>query len=247
VAYRKDFVSKNLRKCCVVAVLAHRGASASKPENTVEAFCEARRLGADGVELDVRRSADGALVVHHDSSIPGRGPVAALRVVDLPPEVPLLEAAVAACGDLLVNIELKELPGEAGYDAAYPLAALVAEFVIDGDLVGRVLVSSFDLAAVDAVRAIEPSIPTAWLTGGGYDQQAALETVVGRGHHALNAHHAGVTAGLVANAHRLGVAVNTWTIDDPDRIRRVAADGVDASITNRPDIARQALAALSPA
>src|SRR5260370_6189299 len=94
----------------VVAVLAHRGASAVAPENSLEAFCEARRLGADGVELDVRRSADGALVVHHDAEIAGVGRVAALKVVDLPPVVPLLEPAIAACGDLLVNIELKDLP-----------------------------------------------------------------------------------------------------------------------------------------
>jgi glycerophosphoryl diester phosphodiesterase len=227
----------------VVAVLAHRGASAIKRENTVEAFCEARRLGADGVELDVRRSADGALVVHHDASIPGAGPVASLSVVDLPPHVPLLEAAVAASGDLLVNIELKELPGEIGYDPGHPLAALVARFVVERGLAGRVLISSFDLAAVDLVRAIEPSIPTAWLTASGYDQRAALETVVDRGHQALHPQYAGVTADLVAEAHRLGIAVNTWTVDDPEGIRRLASDGVDGIITNRPDLARAVLAA----
>jgi glycerophosphoryl diester phosphodiesterase len=227
----------------MVAVLAHRGASAVKPENTVEAFCEARRMGADGVELDVRRSADGALVVYHDATIPGSGPISALRVRDLPAGVPLLEAAVAASGDLLVNIELKELPGEVGYDPSHPLAALVADFVIQGHLTGRVLVSSFDLAAVDAVHAIEPLIVTGWLTGSGYNQQEALETVVDRGHQALNAHHAGVSSQLVANAHRLGIAVNTWTVDDPEEIRRLARAGVDAIITNRPDLARQVLAA----
>jgi glycerophosphoryl diester phosphodiesterase len=169
--------------------------------------------------------------------------VAALSVVDLPPNVPLLEAAVAACGDLLVNIELKELPGEIGYDPAHPLAALVAGFVVERGLVGRVLVSSFDLAAVDVVRAIEPSIPTAWLTGSGYDQFVALETVVDRGHPAIHPHHAGVTAELVAEAHRLGIAVTTWTVDEPEQIRWLASVGVDAIITNRPDVARQALAA----
>jgi glycerophosphoryl diester phosphodiesterase len=243
VEYRKDFVSKILRKCCVVAVFAHRGASAIKPENTLEAFCEARRLGADGVELDVRRSADGALVVHHDAAIPGVGPVAALSVADLPPDVPLLEAAMAASGDLLVNIELKELPGEIGYDPGHPLAALVAGFVVERALAGRVLVSSFDLAAVDLVRAVDPSIPTGWLTGSAYDQRAALETVVERGHQAIHPHHAGVTADLVDLAHRLGIAVNTWTVDEPERMRELAALGVDAIITNRPDLARAILPA----
>jgi glycerophosphoryl diester phosphodiesterase len=240
--YGKEFVSKNLRKYCVVAVLAHRGASAVKPENTVEAFYEARRLGADGVELDVRRSADGALVVHHDATIDGR-PIISLCVSELPPEVPLLDAAVAACGDLLVNIELKDLPGEAGYDPGQPLAALVAEFILERDLAGQVLVSSFDLSAVDAILAIEPSIVTGWLTGSGYDQLGALETVVDRGHQALNPHYAGVTPQLVSDAHRFGVAVNTWTVDQPDQIRQLAAAGVDAIITNRPDVARQVLLA----
>ncbi len=105
----------------MVAVFAHRGASALVRENSVEAFCEARRLGADGVELDVRRSADGALVLHHDPTIASAGPIALLRVADLPPFVPLLEAAIAACGELLVDIELKDLPGEPGWDPAYPL------------------------------------------------------------------------------------------------------------------------------
>ncbi len=71
---------------------------------------EARRLGADGVELDVRRTQDGALVVHHDADLPGVGPIARLAVAELPPEVPLLEAALNACGPLTVNIEVKNLP-----------------------------------------------------------------------------------------------------------------------------------------
>ena len=54
-------------------VFGHRGASAAAPENTVEAFSKARALGADGVELDVRRSADGVLMVHHDAEIAGLG------------------------------------------------------------------------------------------------------------------------------------------------------------------------------
>ena len=77
----------------VVALLAHRGAGEVVGDNTIEAFCEARRLGVDGVELDVRRSADGGLVVHHDPHVEGLGPLIALPVADLPPEVPLLEPA----------------------------------------------------------------------------------------------------------------------------------------------------------
>jgi glycerophosphoryl diester phosphodiesterase len=225
----------------VVAVLAHRGASAAALENTVPAFVEARRMGADGVELDVRRSADGALVVHHDASLPGLGPIAYVSVADLPDFVPLLDAAVAACGELVVNIELKDLPREPGWDPGYPLAAMVADFVVSHDVVDRVVVSSFELAAVDAVRRSEPAVATAWLTPGGFDQAAALESVVGGGHVALHPQHAGVTASLVEAAHGCGISIVTWTVDDPSRLRDMAAAGVDGIITNVPDVARRVL------
>lgn len=221
----------------MVAVIAHRGASAVAPENSLEAFCEARRLGADGIELDVRRSADDALVVHHDATIGDRGPVVTLNVTHLPLDVPLLEPAIAAAGDLLVNIELKDLPGEPGYDPGQRLAALVAGFVVERGLATRVIVSSFDLAAIDLIRRVESAIPTAWLTTSGYDQQDALETVIRHGHAGLHPQFGGVTAALVDRAHKAGVIVNTWTVDEPALMRELADAGVDGVITNRPDVA----------
>ena len=68
-------------------VFAHRGDTSSAAENTIGAFLAAVRAGADGVELDVRRSADGALIVHHDAAVPGVGPVSDLLVRDLPPSM----------------------------------------------------------------------------------------------------------------------------------------------------------------
>jgi glycerophosphoryl diester phosphodiesterase len=227
----------------MVAVLAHRGALSGPAENTLGAFWEARRVGADGVELDVRLSDDGALVVHHDAQIPGLGPVATLKVADLPAYVPLLEAAVLACGDLFINIELKDLPGEPGFDPAHPLAVLVATFVAERNLLDRVVVSSFDLTAADAVRGVDPTICTAWLTPTGFDQRLALDSVVDRGHAALHPHHAAVTPELIDAAHRAGIAINTWTVDEPDRIRELAAAGVDGIITNRAKLARDVLRA----
>ena len=225
----------------MVAVLAHRGALGGRSENTLEAFCEARRIGADGVELDVRLSADAALVVHHDAEIRGAGPISTLKVADLPAEVPLLDAAVMACGDLLINIEMKDLPGEPGFDAAHPLAVLVAAFVAERNLLERVVVSSFDLTAADAVRAVEPAVATAWLTPSGFHQGLALDVVVARGHAALHPHHTSVTPDLVDAAHRAGIVINTWTVDEPDRMQELATAGVDGIITNRTDLARAVL------
>jgi glycerophosphoryl diester phosphodiesterase len=225
----------------MVMILAHRGAHQVARENTVEAFGEARRLGADGVELDVRMSADGAMVVHHDVHIAGSGPIASHRVAELPAYVPLLEAALEACGDLVVNIELKELPGEPGYDPTYPLARIVAQFVTDGHLLDRVVVSSFDLRALDAAREIERALETGWLTPPSFDQALALETVHQRGHRRLHPHYEGVTEELVRAAHEAGISITAWTADDPTTIAWLAAAGVDAIITNAIEVARATL------
>jgi glycerophosphoryl diester phosphodiesterase len=225
----------------MTAIFAHRGASATKRENTLEAFVEAGRLGADGIELDVRRGSDGALVVHHDPDIPGLGPIATLAVADLPAEVPLLEPALAACGSLAVNIEIKNLPHEADYDPDERVAAAVAGLVVELRLASRVIVSCFNLATIDAVRRAEPGVATGWLTTSGYDQDRALATAADRGHTALHPHHSAVTPELVAAAHDSGLALNTWTVDDPARMVELAAWGVDTVITNVVELALAAL------
>src|SRR4051794_18219830 len=114
-------------------VLGHRGASAVAPENTVAAFARARELGADGVELDVRRSADEVLVVHHDPHLPGAdphlsgadpdlhsaGPIARASLSELrtaQPDLATLDDALTACAGLVVNVEVKCLPWEPDAD-----------------------------------------------------------------------------------------------------------------------------------
>src|SRR5579864_5513808 len=107
-------------------VLAHRGGRGPWHENSLEAFTGALRTGADGVELDVRRSADGELVVHHDAEIPGAGLVGELRRHQLPEWVPTLGPALAACAGALVNVEIKNIPGDPGYDPGNRVSAGVA-------------------------------------------------------------------------------------------------------------------------
>lgn len=197
--------------------------------------------GADGVELDVRRSADGALVVHHDAEIEGLGLIRDLRTAELPVWVPLLDQAVEACAGLQVNIEIKNLPTEPDFDPTEGLAAQVARFVVDGDLVDRVIVSSFNLKAIAQVRASEPAVATGYLTLPIWDQRACLDQIRAGGHQALHPQHLAVNDELCRTAHDEGVAVNTWTVDDPERMVWLAEAGVDAIITNRPEVGVAAL------
>lgn len=226
----------------MISVIAHRGAAIALPENTTAAFAEAARLGADGVELDVRRSADGALIVRHDPSLPDGRPVAHVEVAELPAWLPLLDAAVNASHGMSVNIEIKNLPTEPGWDPTEAVGAQVAAFVAEREDPDRFTVSAFTLATVDAVRAAEPSVLTGWLTLPGFDQLAAIATAAEHGHGAFHPQHEGVTAEVVAAAHDAGLVVTTWTADDPDRLRALADMGVDAVITNDPALALTVLA-----
>lgn len=221
-------------------VLAHRGASAAHPANTVAAFVAAGPLGADGVELDVRRTADGAAVVVHDETLPdGRALVDTLRA-DLPAWVPTLAEALDACGDLLVNVEVKNWPDDRDFDPQEAMADAVAAELVDRGGGDRYLVSCFHRPTIDRVRERAPGLPTAYLHVHG-DGATALADAVAHGHGALHPWCGLVTAELVAAAHDAGVAVNTWTVDDPDEMVRLAARGVDGIVTNVPDIARQTL------
>ena len=144
----------------MVLVLGHRGAPLAAPENTIEAFVAAGRFGADGVELDVRRTADGALVVHHDGVVPGAGRISALEAGDLPEEIPVLEAALDACAGMVVNIEIKNSPAEVDHDPYEAAAVGVAELLARRGRRDRAIVSAFSLASIDAVKGVAPATRT---------------------------------------------------------------------------------------
>lgn len=223
-------------------IWAHRGASRAKPENTVEAFREAKAQGADGVELDVRRSRDGAMVVHHDAVLPDGRSIFETDVADLPPHVPLLDVALDACEGLLVNIEIKNVPVDVDFDPDETMADAVVRLVGELGTQAGVLVSSFSLDTIDRVRTLDPSIPTGYLTSARWNQVEALQRAVDRNHGAFHPMDPVVNAELVRRAHDAGVRVNTWTVDDPDRMRWLVDDcGVDGIITNVPDVARRSL------
>jgi glycerophosphoryl diester phosphodiesterase len=221
-------------------ILGHRGASHAAPENTIAAFALAREMGADGVELDVRRAADATLVVHHDPQIVGFGLLRdhdfdAIRAAH--PEVPTLREALDACAGMLVNVEIKCLPWEPDPDSSHREAAHTTVDLIR-ELDARVIVSSFDLGAVDAVHAYAPELPTAWLTSGQAVGDAA-HLALQAGHHWLNpdrvqAKHA--SPELIADLKGQGLQLGAWTVDDPTEARSLFENGVAAIITNEPDV-----------
>ncbi len=232
-------------------VIGHRGAPRVATENTVAAFRAAADLGADGVELDVRRTADGRLALHHDAHLLGGRALVDTRWVDLPPGTADLAAALEACSHLrLVNIEIKNWPDDVDFDPSLRhVDAVVAELVArPAEERARYVVSCFHLPSVDRARELAPDLVTAWLVLGPAGHEGAadpvgalLAEVVDHGHQAVHPHHVFVTPDLVERAHAEEVAVNTWTVDDPDRIRYLAAIGVDAIVTNVPDVALAAL------
>src|SRR5205823_10800602 len=123
---------------------------------------------------------------------------------------------------------------EPDFDPDHRISAEVVAVIRAAAMVDRVLLSSFDLAAVDAVRRLDPAVATAWLTLAGYDQHEALELCAARGHRALHPHQLGASPALVDAAHRAGLAVNVWTVDDPDRMAELAGWGVAGLLTNYP-------------
>jgi glycerophosphoryl diester phosphodiesterase len=223
-------------------VLAHRGASAAAAENTPEAFALADRMGADGVELDVRRSVTGRLLVAHDplpESIDG---------VDAPGPATFAEV-LDACGDrMLVNVEIKNSKSDPDYD---PTMAMVAPVIDELRRRGpgatdRWLISSFSWSTVAACREYAPEIATGCLTSAPVDEPT-IERLAAAGHLALHPWDAQVDEALVARCRRHGLAVNTWTCNDPARLVELARLGVHGVCTDVPDLALDALGRPRPA
>ena len=218
-------------------VLAHRGANRLAPENTVPAMREAVDRGADGVELDVHRTADDVLVVRHDAETP-IGLLGELTVADLAralPDVPTLAAVLDVCRGRLVNIEIKD-PDPRAAEAVVGLLAARSSGSPDD-----VLVSSFDLAAVDRVRELAPDLATGFLSLAP-EPHTALVIAHEHGHTAV---HPGVwtllqvdVASFVARAHDLGVQVNVWTVNDAAQVELLRDAGIDAVITDDTDLYR---------
>ena len=219
-------------------VLAHRGASKAERENTLAAFETARRMGSDAVELDVRRSADGALVVHHDPHLADGRLIRDLGARELPAHVPLLADALDACDGMWVNVEIKNNEGDPDHDPSERVTAAVAAHLADRRDDARWLVSSFSRATIDAMRTLHPNVRTAWLTVGVRPEnvERTARDLASAGHFALHPWVDLLTRECVDAFHAHGLEVNTWTCDDPARMAELIEWGIDGICTNVPDV-----------
>ena len=229
----------------VPLVVAHRGASAEEPENTLAAFERAVAAGADVVEFDVRMTADDVAVVLHDPDVDrtteGHGLVRSMSLEEVRAlgVVPTLqEVLVLLSGRVALDIEIKNIPGQPDFDgqreAAVEATLLALELTA---FVGQVMISSFNPFSIARSLALAPDVPTGLLTEPDVDVRAGLTFASEQGHVWLLP-FAGrvVDAGpeLPGEIHDAGLLLGTWITDDPDDAVALMRGGVDAVATNDP-------------
>jgi glycerophosphoryl diester phosphodiesterase len=226
-----------------ILVLAHRGSSKEKPENTLAAFRRAIEEHADFVELDVQESLDGQVMVIHDSDLMKVGgssmkiwehTAAELRSVDIGQNerVPLLSEVFQMCKGTgtKVLVELKT------YGHNQQLEQRVIDLVENAGMVNECMFMSLDKTMVETMKRLRPS----WRTG-------ILFTKAAGDPSDFNVDFLGVearslNARLVRRAHSKGKEVYVWTVDDPAWMFEAASRGCDGLITNKPALAREVLA-----
>ena len=247
-------------------VYAHRGGAALRPENTLAAFDHGLRLGADGLELDVHLSRDSVVVVHHDPTLDrttgARGPIADYTADELArvdagywfsPDsagsegnhpyrgcghgVPTLAAVLERYPSVRLIVELKANEPE--------LARRTIDVIRQADAMDRVALGSFFWRVLQEARGYERRIPT----GASREETrwALYRSYVGwplgrTGYRELQVPEQSgsttiVTPRFIAHAHRSGLPVKVWTVNDADAMRRLLAWGADAIISDRPDVA----------
>ncbi len=237
-------------------LLAHRGASADAPANTLAAFRRAVETGADGVELDVHLSRDGQVIVIHDETVtsvtgmPGRVrdmTLAEIQALDAGSyfspafrgeRIPTLEEVLNVLRpDMVVNVELKGTSARTEGLEQEVVRILRARQMLD-----RVIISSFNPFRLWTTRRLEPRLPRAMLHGPGtpvFVRQLWFLPLVRPD--ALHPHFSLVDAAYMDRARRWGMRVNVWTVDDATEARRLVDLGVDGIITNDPRGLRRAL------
>ncbi|MEQ4305716.1 glycerophosphodiester phosphodiesterase family protein [Plantactinospora sp. B6F1] len=230
-----------------VAVIAHRGASAAAPENTLVAQEVARRGGADWIENDVQPSSDGVPFVLHDSTVDrttdGTGAIRSLTSTRLK----TLDAGswfaphyagvpIPTLAEQLADLRTRggrlvlEIKGAHSRAEVSRIVALVRE----QQMADRVLVQSFDVDVLRYTRELAPELPLGLLRSTLDADPVAISTELGLATYNPSSAALLTRPAIIGDLHRAGVAVMVWTVDAPAGWRQVDDLGVDGIITNRP-------------
>lgn len=234
-------------------ILAHRGASAYAPENTLPAFQLACEMGADGFELDVHLTKDQQVVVIHDETIDrtsnGTGNVEEMtyeKLLDLDfsnnkegykeVKIPLLEEVfeLASKNNMFVNVEIKE----DRYKESYPIIEKVLEIEKKYHMTGKVAYSSFNHYILKELKKISTNIPTGILYDCGmvdiWEYSKKLKA------QAIHPYYRCLqNRKIVEECKKRNIIIRPWTIDREEDIRYFLELEVDAIISNRPDIVKR--------
>lgn len=232
-------------------VLAHRGASADAQENTLAAFALAVSHDADGIELDVRATKDGVLVVHHDPTIRGVGAIVEHtfdHIRSAAAHVPTMDEMLAVTGDLILNIEIKNQAGEPDHDPEDAVAEQVVDWIRRHRLYQRAIVTSFNWSTMSRIRTLDDRVVSGQLLDRSMPVADMLVEIASVGHLWVAPHHSsldGSADAILNEAHARGLKVVVWTLDDVYRTAALAAAGLDAVITNDPSATVRHFAHLS--
>jgi glycerophosphoryl diester phosphodiesterase len=235
----------------MTARYAHRGARAIAPENTLPAFQAALDLGVDGIELDVQRSSDDVLVVMHDFTVDrttnGCGRVAELTLAEIKEldagesfdkrfsgtRVPTLDEVLNLIGDrCAVNVEIKSVDYRGGEEVDAAAALIKARNLYD-----QILISSFNPISLIKMRHVDARIRLGRLYAQelpGYLMEAWLGELMGP--EALHPHHRLVGEAYMERMRAIGKTVNVWTVNEVAEASRLHHLGVDAIISDVPDV-----------
>jgi glycerophosphoryl diester phosphodiesterase len=214
------------------AVIAHRGASVERPENTLAAFALAVEQGADMIETDLHLLRDGVIALYHDDDVRGR-PVGAHSLAELRaalPGAPTLDETLDAFGEKIAwNLELKSPP--AGDYVG--LEARVLDDVRRRGILERTLFSSFADTVLRRLRELEPRARLGTLVSARQPGDILRRAASVRAE-ALHLDLRLATAERIRESHAAGYRVNVWTVDKLADQERLVADGADGIFTNLP-------------
>ena len=224
-----------------MATITVFGHGSEEPGDELNSRASFERLVRDGVEaceLDVRRTADDVLVVHHDHELADGRTVRDTSAADIGDELPTLAEVLDTCRGMLVNIEIKNYSIDPGFDADERVTDLVLDLLDARGNTDRVIVSSFGPACLRRVRERRPDIPTATLLYYPGDPDELLDAVVADGHPLVHPFEPNTDDAFMRAARARGLGVNAWLGRESERrLQRIIDLGVDGIITGHPELA----------